>query len=93
MGPSATVFWALMLDVWGWLVAGIGLKEPIAHFIVNEYNRCVRAGEVFLPGACYAGFIEGFERRVKRVEKSFYEVHPAANGPKPFLQAGPPLVV
>jgi hypothetical protein len=54
-------------------VVVIGLKEPIAHFIVNEYNRRVRAGEVFLPGTRYAGFIEGFEVKAERVEKSFYE--------------------
>ena len=54
-------------------VVVIGLKEPIAHFIVNEYNRRVRAGEVFVPGIKYSGFIEGFEVTAERVEESFYE--------------------
>ena len=35
----------------------IGLKRPIAHFVVNEYNRRVRAGERFAPGARYDGFL------------------------------------
>jgi hypothetical protein len=33
----------------------IGLKQPIAHFVVNEYNRRVRSGERFSPGARYDG--------------------------------------
>jgi hypothetical protein len=34
-------------------VVVIGLKEPIAHFVVNEYNRRVRAGAVIQPGVCW----------------------------------------
>lgn len=38
----------------------IGLKQPIAHFVVNEYNSRVRAGERFTSGVRYDGFLEGF---------------------------------
>jgi hypothetical protein len=51
----------------------VGLKKPIAHSIVNEYNRRVLTGEVLSPGALYAGFIEGFELRAEMVDHSFYE--------------------
>ena len=53
-------------------VVVVGLKQPIAHFIVNEYNDRVRAGEVFSPGALYAGFLDGFEVRIEKVDRSFY---------------------
>jgi hypothetical protein len=39
----------------------IGLKQPIAHFVVNEYNARVRAGERFAPGRRYGGFLERFD--------------------------------
>ena len=54
-------------------VVVVGLKQPVAHFIVNEYNRRARAGEVFHPGERYAGFIEGFEVIAESVDESFYE--------------------
>jgi hypothetical protein len=51
----------------------VGLEEPIAHFIVNEYNGRVRAGERFKIGACYSGFIEGFECQVRAVDPSRFK--------------------
>jgi hypothetical protein len=45
----------------------------MAHFVVNEYNRRVQAGEAFVPGKRYAGFLEGFEVEVRSVDSSFYE--------------------
>ena len=42
-----------------------GLKD-LAHFIVNEYNRRVRAGESSLCRASYKGFLEGFLRSPRR---------------------------
>lgn len=51
----------------------IGLKQPISHFIVNEYNRRVRSGETFVSGNRYSGFIEGFEVQAQKVDPSFYE--------------------
>jgi hypothetical protein len=53
-------------------VVVIGLKEPIAHSVVNEYNRRVRAGTEFRPGERYAGFIEGFDVLAQKVDKAFY---------------------
>ncbi|MEL1263950.1 DUF4262 domain-containing protein [Pseudoxanthomonas putridarboris] len=38
----------------------VGLKPEISHWLVNEYNRRVRAGESFVPGVLYLGFLEGF---------------------------------
>jgi hypothetical protein len=45
----------------------IGLKQPIAHFIVNEYNRRIRAGESFVAGERYEGFLEGFRVQFEEV--------------------------
>lgn len=39
----------------------IGLKQPIAHYLMNEYNARVQAGERFAPGNRYDGFLEGFQ--------------------------------
>jgi hypothetical protein len=50
-----------------------GLKKELAHNIINEYNRRVREGEVFLPDEYYDGFIEGFDVTFKEVEKKHYE--------------------
>lgn len=51
----------------------IGLKQPIAHFIVNEYNRRVRSGDKFVSGNRYSGFIEGFELQAQQVDPAFYD--------------------
>ena len=50
----------------------IGLKQPLAHFIVNEYNRRVRAGEQFSSGQFASGFIEGFDCQFREVHRSHY---------------------
>jgi hypothetical protein len=54
-------------------VVVIGLKQPMAQFVVNEYNRRVRAGLAILAGTRYKGFIEGFKVLAERVDRSFYE--------------------
>ena len=54
-------------------VVVIGLKQPMAHFVVNEYNNRVRNGELFVPGQKYSGFIGGFDVLVSVVDKSYYE--------------------
>jgi len=51
----------------------IGLKQPMAHFVLNEYNSRVRAGERFEVGSSYSGFLEGFEVFVEDVPLSAYE--------------------
>src|SRR5712692_1329172 len=50
----------------------IGLKRPMAHFVVNEYNRRVRGGERFEFSKPYAGFLEGFEVLFEDVPLSVY---------------------
>lgn len=47
----------------------VGLKEPIAKFVINEYNKRLKRGESFRPGTFYSGFLEGFDC-------VFEEVHP-----------------
>lgn len=37
----------------------IGLNKDIGHWLINEYNRRVKAGESFVPGTLYSGFLEG----------------------------------
>ncbi len=49
-----------------------GLKQEIAHWIVNEYNIRVKAGEVFKVGEYYSDFLEGFEVTFKEVEQEHY---------------------
>ena len=49
-----------------------GLKQEIAHWIANEYNNRVKAGEVFKPDQYYSGFLEGFEVTFKEVEQKHY---------------------
>ena len=51
----------------------LGLKQPMAHFIVNEYNRRVRSGERLEVGHFYSEFIEGFEVLVEEVPQSEYD--------------------
>ena len=54
-------------------VVVIGLKQELAHFVVNEYNRRVRAGERLVPGQLYSGFIEGFEVLAEEVPLEAYD--------------------
>ena len=53
-------------------VVAIGLKQPIAHFVVNEYNRRMQDGERLIPGQLYGGFLEGFDVLVEQVDHQFY---------------------
>lgn len=38
----------------------VGLRPELGAYMVNEYNRRLRAGEVFHRGQRYEGFLEGF---------------------------------
>ncbi|MFC4728957.1 DUF4262 domain-containing protein [Coralloluteibacterium thermophilus] len=38
----------------------VGLGSKISHWLVNEYNRRVQAGDRFSQGVPYSGFLEGF---------------------------------
>jgi len=51
----------------------IGLKQPIAHFVVNEYNLRIRAGERFLPGRRYEGFLESFKVQFEVVRSEHFD--------------------
>jgi Domain of unknown function (DUF4262) len=50
----------------------IGLKQPIAHFILNKYNRRVQQGEKFSKDQMYSGFLEDFECTFKKVDRTHY---------------------
>ena len=54
-------------------VVVIGLKRPMAHFVVNEYNKRVRDGERFESGKPYSDFLEGFDVFFEEVPLSVYE--------------------
>ena len=51
----------------------IGLKQPIAHFVVNEYNSRVRAGERFAAGTRHEGFLEGFRVQFEVVTNDHFD--------------------
>jgi len=54
-------------------VVVVGLKQPISHFVVNEYNRRVRENEILAAGQRYSGFIEGFDVLAESVHISNYD--------------------
>jgi hypothetical protein len=37
-----------------------GLSPNLGAWVINEYNRLVRAGKKFRPGVAYKGFLDGF---------------------------------
>ncbi|MFW0952844.1 DUF4262 domain-containing protein [Vibrio parahaemolyticus] len=49
-----------------------GLNQEVAHWIVNEYNNRVKAGEIFKPDEYYSGFLEGFDITFKEVSPEYY---------------------
>lgn len=49
----------------------IGLGSKLSHWMINEYNCRVRAGEQFLPGVLYLGFLEGFAVQFGLVAREF----------------------
>ncbi len=52
-----------------------GLKQGIAHWIVNEYNRRIIDGEHFEVNQYYDGFLDGFQVTFKEFNKAHYEDH------------------
>lgn len=38
----------------------VGLRPELGGYIINEYNRRVRAGKRFKRGVLYSGFLKGF---------------------------------
>jgi hypothetical protein len=67
-------------------VVAIGLKQPLAHFVVNAYNDRARNGEAFMPGRPYSEFVEGFDVLVEKVDHAFYAEYFGWNL---WLYAGP----
>lgn len=53
----------------------IGLKQALAHSIVNLYNERVVSGEIFEAGKRYADFIGGFDCELRAVHRSHYPEH------------------
>ncbi|MBB6048811.1 hypothetical protein HNQ39_000573 [Armatimonas rosea] len=51
----------------------IGLRQELAHVLINDYYEHLRGGETFRAGERYAGFLEGFDVVMARVAESFYE--------------------
>ena len=51
----------------------IGLKQPLAHFVINEYNKQVRTGARFRAGGYYSGFLESFDCKMQGVHRSHYK--------------------
>lgn len=47
----------------------VGLKPNIGGFMVNEYNRQVKAGTRFQRGVLYPGFLEGFEVYIEPAQR------------------------
>ncbi|WP_304012173.1 DUF4262 domain-containing protein [Methyloversatilis discipulorum] len=54
-------------------VVVIGLKRPMAHSVINEYNSRVREGERFEVGKYYSGFLGGFDICIGAVSLSAYD--------------------
>lgn len=52
-----------------------GLNLDLAHWITNEYNRRVRAGEILEANALYNGFIHGFPVMFSPLLKEHYSEH------------------
>ncbi|WP_211829383.1 DUF4262 domain-containing protein [Kistimonas asteriae] len=51
----------------------LGLKNELAHFIVNDYKDRLMAGETFEPGKYYYDFIEGFPVCFVKVAKIHFQ--------------------
>ncbi|QPJ62614.1 MAG: DUF4262 domain-containing protein [Candidatus Nitronauta litoralis] len=51
----------------------IGLKEPIAGFVINEYAAQLKQGIHFTNGKLYSGFLEGFNVYFETVSENHYK--------------------
>ena len=47
----------------------VGLKPDLGGFMINEYNRQVRAGTRFKRGVLYPGFLVGFDVYIEPARK------------------------
>jgi hypothetical protein len=53
----------------------VGLDSKLGHALVNLYNERAQAGERFLPGVPYTGFLEGFPVQFVPVTREHRETH------------------
>ncbi len=50
-----------------------GLKRELAHWMINEFNRRIKEGEVFKPSIYYKDFLDGFDVTFLEMSKEHYE--------------------
>ena len=50
-----------------------GLKQEIAHWMINGYNNRIKDGESFEQNCFYDDFLDGFKVTFKEVEKKHYK--------------------
>ncbi len=50
----------------------IGLKEPLAKFVINEYVFMLKEGKAFEPGIFYPNFLEGYKVCFEEVATEFF---------------------
>jgi len=51
----------------------MGLKQEVAHYIVNDYKDRIKEGEIFETGKYYSDFIEGYDITFLQVSKEYYD--------------------
>ncbi len=49
-----------------------GMKQELAHWLINEYNNRIKSGEKFEANKYYQGFLGNFDVTFKVVEKKHY---------------------
>ena len=49
-----------------------GLKQDLAHYMINDYNNRIKEGENFQVNQLYQGFLDEFEVTFKKGEKEYY---------------------
>ena len=48
----------------------VGLESKLSHSLINQYNRRIKAGETFVSGVLYLGFLEGFAVQFGEVSRA-----------------------
>jgi hypothetical protein len=51
----------------------VGLKEPIAGFVINEYAAQLKQKSTIETGKLYSGFLEGFDIYFETVSKNHFK--------------------
>lgn len=50
-----------------------GLKDTVAHFVINEYYSRVHKLELIKPNKMYSDFLQGFDVCFEFVDKKYYK--------------------